>query len=308
LRLQRTIGNRSVVSSLARQQRGRDRARCASSGASTGRCTDDALLEMNGTRLLRAAVEARSQTEPSDAGLTSADIAEATTAMASPQTTPAVATSSRCTTWCFTPLPLSGPAYVDAWGILAHAFISSDYESVQGVSRGVDVYFDDSLAGPIDFGYGRFIHRKNPTNIIAPVFFATTPVKRPDALLHDASRTEFEEFKPNNLFGKADGYRKLATINLYMGLLGLPYNIGTTYTPTASIPILTTSLRGIPIEFSLSVRRDGPGLIVYEYCICTDWELLAKGAVIALIIVLIAILLRGMRLPIPGPIPSPVPA
>lgn len=257
---------------------------------------------------MRSAAEDRPGTQSGAALLSEADIAEATRAMQSPGTVPAAAKSGSCTSWCFAPLPLSGPAYADAWGILAHAFISSDYESVQGVTRGGDVYFDDSFAGPIDVGYGRFIHRKNPGNIIAPVFFATTPVKRPDALLHDSARTEFEEFKPDSIPGKIDGHVKLAVINGYMGLLGLPYTLGTTYTPTASIPILTTSLRGIPIEFSLSLKRESPGLIVYEYCICTDWGLLAKGAVIALIILLIAIILRGRGLPVPGPVPVPVPA
>jgi hypothetical protein len=70
--------------------------------------------------------------------------------------------------------------------------------------------------------------------------------------------------------------------------------------------ILTTSLRGIPIELSLSVRREAPGLIVYEFCICTDWGVLVKSAVIALLLLLIAILLR--RMPLPTPIPAPVPA
>ncbi|HVL95417.1 MAG TPA: hypothetical protein VM266_06110 [Solirubrobacteraceae bacterium] len=232
---------------------------------------------------------------------------EMTAAVEATRTGPStVVRSSGCTNWCFAPLPLAGPVYAGAWGMLAHAFISLDYESVMGVSRGGDVYFDNSFAGAIDPGYGAFIHRKNPGNVIAPVFFAITPVKRPDALLHDASRTEFDEFKPDSIAGRLDGRLKLAQIDGYMGLLGLPYHRGTSYVPTPSIPILTTSLRGVPIELSLSVRRDAPGLIVYEYCICTDWALLSKAAVIALILLLIALILRG-RIPMPSPSPVPIP-
>lgn len=254
-----------------------------------------------GNRAVAALARAAAPPQPTpQSEPTQEEIAEATSAA---RTGSSTMMRGSCTNWCFTPLPLSGPAYADAWGILAHAFISWDYERVMGVSRGGDVYFDDSFAGPIDPGYGAFIHRKNPGNIIAPVFFAVTPVKRPDALLHDAALTEFDEFKPDSIAGRLDGNIKLALIDGYMGLLGLPYHRGTSYTPTPSIPILTTSLRGIPIELSLSLRRDSVGLIVYEYCICTDWGLLTKAAVIALIILLIALILRG-GIPVPVPVPA----
>jgi hypothetical protein len=209
---------------------------------------------------------------------------------------------------CFTPMPLSGPAYADAWGLLAHLFIEHDYEAKMGVIRGVDAYFDNPFAGPIDPFYVAFIIRKN-RRLAAwkQVFLAVTSLQRPDVLLHDwRRRREFEEVKPRSIAGVFAGVQKIGMISAYMGLLGLPYRRGTTYTPTFSIPILSTSVGGVPVELWLKVERLAPGLIVYEYCIRTDWGLVAWAAVIAAILAILAIIFRG-RIPIPAPTPAPIP-
>jgi hypothetical protein len=70
--------------------------------------------------------------------------------------------------------------------------------------------------------------------------------------------------------------------------------------------IFTISLVGVPIELWLSVRRDRDGLVVYKYCIRTDWGLLAWGAVIAAIILAIWLILQG-RVPQPNPPDNPTP-
>jgi hypothetical protein len=99
---------------------------------------------------------------------------------------------------------------------------------------------------------------------------------------------------------------KIYEIAGYMSLLGLPYRFGTTYTPTSMIPLFTTSLGGVPVEVSLKFARKRSGLIVYELCITTDWALVAKAALIALIVAILIILLRRLPIPNPSPVPAPL--
>jgi hypothetical protein len=208
---------------------------------------------------------------------------------------------------CFNPMALAGPGYAGAFGLLAHAFIANDYESRQRVTRNVNVYFEDSLAGPIDPRFAAFIIRKNPTlPAWAKVFLATFPVRRPDALLHSTRRQEFDEFKPDSPLGVLDGLQKLGEVSLYVRALGLPYVIGHSYVPSPNIPMFSTTVGGIPVALSLDVRRLAPGLIVYEYCITTDWGKVAWAALIAAILAILAIIFRG-RIPVPGPSPVPAP-
>jgi hypothetical protein len=101
--------------------------------------------------------------------------------------------------------------------------------------------------------------------------------------------------------------QKLGEVSLYVRALGLPYVIGHSYVPSPNIPMFSTTVGGIPVALSLDVRRLAPGLIVYEYCITTDWGKVAWAALIAAILAILAIIFRG-RIPVPVPGPSPVPA
>ena len=216
-------------------------------------------------------------------------------------------------------MALGGPMYRDAWGILAHAFLSQDYSDVMGVPRGRDLYLDDSFAGPVDPRYAAFLIRKNPSlPAWAKVFLALTSIKRADVVLHDAKRQEYEEFKPDNIFGIVAGEAKLLQIQGYMAALGLSYKRGTSYTPTPMTRIFSTTLAGVPVELWLAARRESNGLVVYKYCIKTDWGLLAWSAVIGLILLIIYLILKGKvpapsppgtppELPPPSPVPIPVP-
>jgi hypothetical protein len=216
-------------------------------------------------------------------------------------------------------MALGGPMYRDAWGILAHAFLSQDYSDVMGVPRGRDLYLDDSFAGPVDPRYAAFLIRKNPSlPAWAKVFLALTSIKRADVVLHDAMRQEYEEFKPDNIFGIVAGEAKLLQIQGYMAALGLSYKRGTSYTPTPMTRIFSTTLAGVPVELWLAARRESNGLVVYKYCIKTDWGLLAWSAVIGLILLIIYLILKGKvpapsppgtppELPPPSPVPIPVP-
>lgn len=218
---------------------------------------------------------------------------------------------------CVAPMALGGPMYRDAWGILAHAFLSQDYSDVMGVPRGRDLYLDDSFAGPVDPRYAAFLIRKNPSlPAWAKVFLALTSIKRADVVLHDSTRQEYEEFKPDNIFGIIAGETKLLQIQVYMAALGLSYKRGTSYTPTPMTRSAT--LAGVPVELWLAARRESNGLVVYKYCIRTDWGLLAWSAVIGLIILIIYLILKGKvpapsppgtppELPPPSPVPIPVP-
>ncbi len=212
------------------------------------------------------------------------------------------------TTRCLAPNAIAGPRYADAFGIFAHAVIAVDYETRQGVARGLSAYIDDGFAGQIDPRYAAFLIGKNPAlPSWAKVALAISTLQRPDVVLDDGVRREFEEVKPASATGLVDGLAKVATVSAYMASLALPYTPGVTYVPTPNIPIFSTTVTGVPVHFSLSVARNSPGLIVYKYCIRTDWSRLAWRAVIALILLIMAILTRGrFRPPVLWPRPIPV--
>lgn len=198
-----------------------------------------------------------------------------------------------------------------AFGILAHKLVEQDYETEMGVTPPADVYFDDAFAGPIDPDYVAFIVRKNPgMPAWQVVLLSVQSVNRPDILLHDAGHQEYEETKPDSMMGELSGQIKLAFIEDYMTRLGLPYVRGTSYTPSPTIPILSTTVAGIPVEFFLSLRRGDDGLILYQLCIRTDWlKVTLLAVLIALIIILIALLGDEIEIPIPEPgEPLPDPA
>jgi hypothetical protein len=68
--------------------------------------------------------------------------------------------------------------------------------------------------------------------------------------------------------------------------------------------IFSTTLAGVPVELWLAARRESNGLVVYKYCIKTDWGLLAWSAVIGLILLIIYLILKG-KVPAPSPPGTP---
>jgi hypothetical protein len=210
-------------------------------------------------------------------------------------------------TRCFAPSAILTPAAAAGFGIIAEKFVQFDYCTLMGCPGG-EQYFDNSFAGPIDPFYIAFIVRKNPgLPSWAIVALSSLSVNRPDILAHTPMRQDFYEVKPDSGTGRAAGRIKIAAIDGYMRAFSLPYSAGTAYTPTALIPIFTTTVSGTPVEAYLGLRRARNGLIVYELCVRTDWAKVALAALIAVLILIIIILSRG-RIPVPGPTPVPVPA
>jgi len=200
-------------------------------------------------------------------------------------------------TLCFEPgqlfFPLSsvfGSMLASAFGIIAHKLIALDYLANMAALP-TDVYFDDSFAGPIDPKYGDFIIAKNPGMGFFERGFIRSALKRPDMLIDDGARHEYEEVKPASAYGITGGIADLTIINFYMtNILSLPYRFGTSYTPSSRIFIGSTTFAGLPFEFSLGVQRFRSGLIVYQICIRTDWLLAtAYLAAVALLALLIAL-------------------
>lgn len=192
-------------------------------------------------------------------------------------------------------------------GILAHLLGQVDYMSKMGGARGVDLYFDNFAPLPVDPLYAAFIIRHNPgLSAWKKVFLSLTPLKRPDYMVHRPGLTEFDELKPDSIPGVVDGMTKLGEISAYMAVLGLPYHVGSTYKPSGRIPLFRSSLGGTPFEVSIKFTRKAAGLVVYEYCITTDWAKVAKAALVALVVILLIIFAK--KLPIPRPVPAPLPA
>jgi hypothetical protein len=211
---------------------------------------------------------------------------------------------------CFGAFATAGPGFASALGVIAHIMIEADAEKSLNVERGYQLFVDDQFAGKVNPKYVKFLLMKNPNlspakqNIIRQGGYA-----RPDFLLHDGQKLEFDEIKPNSITGRKDGLIQIKKISAWMNSLGLPYLPGSTYAPHGKIyiPILTFKLASFPIEVVLEVERTQAGLILYKYCIRADWSKLVKGAVVAAIIALLAFIIARIGVPGPLPIPMPVP-
>lgn len=202
-------------------------------------------------------------------------------------------------TLCQPPGFWMGTPQAAAFGFIAEKLIEADYTGKMGVAPPVTAYFDSSLAGPVDPALRDFIDAHNALDAWKYYFLTFTPVQRPDMLADDGALREYDEIKPDSIFGVTRGFEKLVEIRAWMGALGLPYVRGSAYSPTARIPFYSATLPGgIPFELSLSVRRLSPGLVVYRLCVTTDFLKLG-AALAAAIIAAIIYLLRG-RIPVPG--------
>jgi hypothetical protein len=220
---------------------------------------------------------------------------------------------------CYAAGPTAGPKFQSALGVLAHAIIATDYELALSVMRGRDLFVDDSFIGPVNRDYVAFLFRKNPG--LSPDVqnqIRRGNYKRPDIVLDDGPRREFEEIKSDSEAGRNEGRKQVRVLSLWMQGLGLPYTTGSSYDAPSRIPIFDTTVAGLPVDFSIRTYRDQPGLILYRYCIRADWTRLTKNGVIAIVIIIIAFLLKygGVIpkppgsppiLPIPIPQPNPIP-
>jgi hypothetical protein len=126
-------------------------------------------------------------------------------------------------------------------------------------------------------------------------------VFRPDILTHKPPRLEYEEIKPDSAVGRAAGRVKQAGLAVLFARFSLPYVPGITWSGTGTLPLVT--LPG-PVEVFLEWHRNGPGLVVYNFCVRGEKSILTAYGIAAIIIAVILIILsRGEILP-----PLPVPA
>ena len=208
---------------------------------------------------------------------------------------------------CFGAFATAGPQYDKALGIIAHILIEADYERAMNVTRGEQLFVDDQFAGSVNPRYARFILERNPhLDAKAKEKIRKGGYRRPDLLLHDVQLLEFEEIKPASDAGKKEGQRQILEIWNWMRSVGLTYDFGRNYSPQGrAVQILEFKLVGVPVEVYLRPERFVPGLIIYRYCIRTDWNKLLKRAVVGAFIALLVWLLS--RTGIPGPLPNPMP-
>jgi hypothetical protein len=226
---------------------------------------------------------------------------------------------------CVAPSFVVSPVVASAFGTVAELEIEPDYISQMGGTPFADVFLDNPM-GPM--AYVAFLAAHHPSLNIASLAIQiglSGGVLVPDILDSRpiAGVPEFYEIKPDSPDGRALGRGKLAAIDAFMSFNSLPYVRGTTYTPTASIPMPISSvilggLIGLPLVLScglptvtLEPVRTAPGLIVYQVCVEADFDcyLKALSLVLLLALIIIAILLgRGVQIPIPelDPVPTPV--
>jgi hypothetical protein len=224
---------------------------------------------------------------------------------------PAKPSKRQITEKCFAPV-VFGDGPDSGFGIFAHGYLTLLYMQQLGVVRGVTAYFDDSFIGSKDRDLAAFIANKNPG--VTEVALLAAMTKRPDALLHDQARMEFEEFKPDSKPALEKGREKLAEIEAYLRGFGLAYVRGTSFKPPAKVRILPTITvaRNVPIDVSYTFKRVESGLIGYKICIATDWKFWERMWKILRDIILAALaawLARRLikSFPLPRPIPIPIP-
>jgi hypothetical protein len=206
-------------------------------------------------------------------------------------------------------------------GHLAHARISTDYQQRLALTRGAELYFDNSFAGAIDNDYVAWLLRNNPHNgSWVAVALALLAIRRPDITVHQPGRQEFEEIKSDSVPGRAAGEVKVYAINSLFVRTGFPYIRGRSYAPPHRLDIIRGEVPGIklPFEVTLEVKRHKPGLITYQYCVTTDWDKVTRLVLAAIVALLILAAIIGSRgrlrwpprfpWPFPGPSPFPVPS
>jgi hypothetical protein len=126
-------------------------------------------------------------------------------------------------------------------------------------------------------------------------------VFRPDILTHKPPRLEYEEIKPDSVVGRAAGRAKQAGLAVLFARFSLPYVPGMTWSGTGTLPLVT--LPG-PVDVFLEWHRNLPGLVVYNFCVRGERDVLLAYGIAAIILAIILIILsRGTVLP-----PLPVPA
>jgi hypothetical protein len=117
-------------------------------------------------------------------------------------------------------------------------------------------------------------------------------------------RTEFYEVKPNSDTGRAAGRKKVSTFLSLVDFLKhtdpAVGNLakGTQFSPDRSITIYSRLYLGIvPVEVQIHYKRLEDALIVYEFCVTAQTELLealAKAVVIGALIALTVIIWKGL--------------
>ena len=226
------------------------------------------------------------------------------------------------TTGCIAPSFVVTPVVASAFGTVAELLIEPDYIAQKGGTPFGDVFLDNPL-GPMS--YIAFLAAHHPSldvTLLSLQIGLSGGVLVPDIL--DTRSQELYEIKPDSPDGRVLGRGKLAAIDAFMSFNSLPYARGTSYTPTASIPIplgaaALAPFLGLPIllacgipDVTLKVTRAAPGLLLYEICITADFGCWLKVFTLELLIVLIILaILAAKRLPLPipvPPVPVPVPA
>jgi hypothetical protein len=205
---------------------------------------------------------------------------------------------------CYGAFSMAGPGFASALGMIAHVMIESDAEKMLSVERGAQLFVDDQARGSVNPRMVKFLLDKNP-NLTAndKEIIRQGVYRRPDFILHDSKRQEFDEIKSNSDAGRKEGLAQLKQIAGWMRARGLPYVMGSSYVPSQEryIPILTYRVAGLPVDVLLKVERLQSGLILYQYCIRADLTKLVKGAIVAIFIILMAFLIKYVRLPISLP-------
>ncbi|GAA0345498.1 peptidoglycan-binding protein [Streptomyces blastmyceticus] len=177
-----------------------------------------------------------------------------------------------------------------AWfGFIAEAIVFRDYCAQLGGCTLATEWSD--VTGWL-IGYADFLKSHHPTLSLPTRTILLS--QRPDFLSDRPPVQEFYEVKPRSLTGITKGLSKIAKISAAYGLVGLPYTRGTTYKPTAELPVASFTVQGIAVDVRLGVRLDTPGLITYTMCLHGDLARLLQTVRLAALVVAIVIALRGL--------------
>ncbi|HEY6387315.1 MAG TPA: hypothetical protein VIX91_16700 [Candidatus Acidoferrum sp.] len=216
------------------------------------------------------------------------------------------------------PPPLDSAFGVVAERIIGMRFLDSVGRRAKGFFPGSPTQedFQDISVGPFTNTKLYILYLKFHNSLSVKQLVVLTGaglVKVPDLLTHNPprsrkpSRAEVYEIKPLSPTGLTDGAAKLAAIRLLYATLGVPYKLGTVWSPDEKILLSKGDPLGVHLEVYFHFQRISPGLIVYDICIAGELEKIALAVLLAILAIILALILKGVKIPIPMPDPVPVP-
>lgn len=163
-------------------------------------------------------------------------------------------------------LALSGEASKWLSETFVEPLVFADYRRKMGSTPGD--FFDDAKSST---PYKNFLiaqHPEKDSNTLKELSLK----RRPDILRHQGAQSEWYEIKPESISGAYDAIRKWREIPRLYRNAGLPYEPGSSYTPTREIKLRSfITPQGGALDLVIELTRRVEGLIFWTLCVKGDY-------------------------------------